>query len=126
MMAVRTSLYARAGTQTSCDVSISIHHCILHDHIMSAMVAMTFYGSVEDLVRIALPGIVLFKVADLNDPPDPVAEEEHPLKFILLTMENGIQLIFAFQRFKFWRRQVFKGRKCSIDPIEGIVRLCNG
>src|SRR5260221_11997561 len=126
MMAVRTSLHAWTSTQTSCDISIGIHHCILHDHIMSAMVSMTFYGSVEDLVRVPFPGIVLFKVADLNNPPDPVAEEEHPLKFFLLTVENCIQLIFVFQRLKFWGGQVFKRRKCSINPIRGIVRPCNG
>ena len=125
MMTVRAALYARTGAQTTCDIPIGIHDCILYNQIMSAMEALAFQSSVEDLVRIPLPGIGLFKVPALNYGPDPVPEQQHPLELILLAMEDRIQLILNFQCLKSRRRQILERRKCGVGPVRRAVRMTN-
>src|SRR5258706_7461599 len=76
MMTIRAAFHTRSSSQAPCNITIGIHDCILHDHVMPAMIPLTFQSSVEDILCKSIPGIGLFKIGDVDYRPYPIAQKE--------------------------------------------------
>src|SRR5258705_8744872 len=80
MMTIRAAFHTRPRPQAPCNITIGVHDCILHDHIMPAMIPLTFQSRVENILCKSSPGISLFKIGDVDYRPYPIAQKEHSLK----------------------------------------------
>src|SRR5687767_2781029 len=92
--------HSRSRTQAPCNISICIHDGILHNHVVPAMKTLSLRCSIYNTLRMIITRIRITKIIYWYLLPDPVPQQQYPFEFICLSMKQGIELVFCFERIE--------------------------